>query len=55
MYLGHTITPSGLKPSSDHLLVVKNFPVPKDIKSLKQFLGLSSVKRYPQSKIGKVF
>ena len=40
-YLGHTITPSGLKPSSDHLLAVKNFPVPKDIKSLRQFLGLS--------------
>ena len=43
--LGHTITPSGLKPSSDHLLAVKNFPVPKDIKSLRQFLGLSSFYR----------
>ena len=41
-YLGHAITPSGLKPSSDHLLAVKNFPVPKDIKSLRQFLCLSS-------------
>ena len=41
-YLGHTITPSGLKPSSHHLLAVKNFPVPK---SLRQFLGLSSFYR----------
>ena len=38
----YLITPSGLKPSSDHLLAVKNFPVPKDIKSFRQFLGLSS-------------
>ena len=44
-YLGHTITPSGLKPNSDHLMAVENFPVPKDIKSLKQFLGLSSFYR----------
>lgn len=40
-YLGHVITPSGLKPNSDHLAAVKKFPVPKDIKTLKQFLGLS--------------
>ena len=44
-YPGHIITPTGLKPNSDHLVSVENFPVPKDIKSLKQFLGLSSFYR----------
>ena len=32
-YLGRTITPSGLKPNSDHLVTVENFPVPKNVKS----------------------
>ena len=41
-YLGHTITPSGLKPNSSYLMAEKIFLVPKDIKSLKQFLRLSS-------------
>ena len=44
-YLGHTITPSGLKPNSDHLVAVKEFLVPKDIKNLKRFLGLCSFYR----------
>ena len=44
-YLGHTITPSGLKPNSDHLAAVENFLVPEDVKHLKQFLGLSSLYR----------
>ena len=45
-YLGHNITSGGLKPNSDHLVAVKDFPVPKDIKSLKQFLGLSFYRRF---------
>ena len=45
-YLGHTIIPNGLKPNTDHLLAVKNFPVLKNVKSLKQFLNLSSFYRW---------
>jgi len=42
IYLGHVITPTGLKPNSDHLTAVKDFPVPKDTRTLKQILGLLS-------------
>ena len=44
-YLGHIITPSGLKPNDDKVEAVKNYPVPKDIKELRQFLGLASYYR----------
>jgi len=42
MYLGHVITPLGLKPNTDRVATVKDYPVPQNIKELKQFLGLAS-------------
>ena len=33
-YLGHVITPEGLKPTSSHLEAVEEFVVPKDVKNL---------------------
>ena len=44
-YLGHTITPAGLKPNDDQLKVVKEYPSPKNVKELRQFLGLASYYR----------
>ena len=44
-YLGHVITPDGLKPTSSHITAIQEFPVPKDIKALRQFLGLASFYR----------
>ena len=42
MYLGHVITPAGLKPNTDRVAAVKNCPTPQNIKELRQFLGLAS-------------
>ena len=44
-YLGHVITPDGLTPTSSHIAAIQGFPVPQDIKALRQFLGLASFYR----------
>jgi len=44
-YLGHLITPDGLKPMFSHITAIQKFPVPQDIKALRQFLGLASFYR----------
>ena len=41
-YLGLPITPGGLRPNSHNIDAVKDFPVPMNIKQLRQFLGLTS-------------
>ncbi len=41
-YLGHLITPSGLKPNPERVSAVKEFPVPQCIKEVRQFVGLAS-------------
>ena len=39
-YLGHVITQNGVKPDPRKIEAVKNFPLPKTRKNIKQFLGL---------------
>jgi len=41
-YLGHTITPTGLKPNDDQVIAVKKYPTPTNVKEVQQFLGLTS-------------
>ena len=41
-YLGHLITLVGLKPSERNLNAVREFPVPTNLKHLRQFLGPTS-------------
>ena len=41
-YLGHLITPAGLKPSERNLTAMREFSVPTNLKHLRQFLGLTS-------------
>ena len=44
-YLGHIITPSGLKPNPKQLEAVQEFPVPTCVTQVRQFLGLTSYYR----------
>ena len=44
-YFGHVITPSGLKPNHKIVVAVQEFPLPKDIRELRRFLGLASYYR----------
>jgi len=39
-YLGHIISERGIKPNPNRTEKVKNYPVPKNPKEIKQFLGL---------------
>lgn len=39
-YLGHVVTPEGVKPNPDKILAIKNYPIPKTTKQIKGFLGL---------------
>lgn len=44
-YLGHLITPDGVKPDPKKVEAVENFPVPKNTKEVKSFLGLTGYYR----------
>lgn len=41
-YLGYEISSSGIRPSERKILAVKNFPVPRNVHEVRQFLGLAS-------------
>jgi len=44
-YLGHRITDKGVKPDPQKVECVQSFPVPKNVKEVKSFLGLSGYYR----------
>ena len=44
-YLGHLISAHGISPLPDKLDTIKNMPAPKDMKEIKQFLGLTGYYR----------
>lgn len=39
-YLGHIITPDGVKPNPDKIKAIENYPLPRTNRQIKQFLGL---------------
>lgn len=39
-YLGHVITPEGVKPNPDKISAILKYPIPKTTKQIKGFLGL---------------
>lgn len=39
-FLGHVITPEGIKPNPKKIIAIKNFPIPRTAKEIKSFLGL---------------
>ena len=44
-YLGHVITPEGLRPNDKLIKAVKEYTLPKNVQELKRFLGLASYYR----------
>ena len=41
-YLGPILTLDGLRPNPERIAEVKQFATPRDVKTVKQFLGLTS-------------
>lgn len=39
-YLGHIVTPEGVRPNPDKIYAIKQYPIPKTTKQIKGFLGL---------------
>lgn len=39
-YLGHIVTPEGIKPNPDKIKAIQAYPIPKTTKEIKGFLGL---------------
>ena len=44
-YLGHVITPQGLKTSEKHIAAVREFPTPESVRDVRRFLGMASYYR----------
>lgn len=44
-YLGHMLNHEGISPDPRNLIAVKNFPVPRNIKQVRSFMGLCSFYR----------
>ena len=44
-YLGHIITPQGIKPNPEREKAVRDFPVPTSLKDVRAFVGLASYYR----------
>lgn len=38
-FLGHTVTEDGVRPNEDKIKVIRSWPLPKNIKEIRQFLG----------------
>ena len=41
-YLGHIISTEGIKPNPEKVEIVSSFPVPKNVKEVRSFLGLTN-------------
>jgi hypothetical protein len=39
-YLGHVVSPEGIRPTEKNVAAVRNFPTPKNVKGVQSFLGL---------------
>jgi Reverse transcriptase (RNA-dependent DNA polymerase). len=44
-YLGHVIGKDGVRPDPGKIEAVKNFPIPRNVKNIRQFLGLAGYYR----------
>ena len=53
-YLGHVISREGVSPNSSKIEAVTKFPIPKNVKDLKSFLGLAGYYRKFIKKFAKI-
>ena len=44
-YLGHLISEEGIQPLPEKLESIRNMPAPKNVREIKQFLGLAGYYR----------
>ena len=44
-YLGHRVTGTGVRPREDYLAIVRDWPLPKDLKGWRAFLGKAAYYR----------
>lgn len=44
-FLGHVVTNNGIKPNPNKIRCIKEFPIPKDVKEIQSFLGLTGYYR----------
>ena len=54
VYLGHVLSKNGVRPNAAKVEIIKNYPQPKNVKQLRQFLGLSQYYRRFQKKFSKI-
>eukprot|EP00731_Ephydatia_muelleri_P035282 Em0111g7a len=48
-YLGHVFSEAGMSPDKEKIVVIKDWPIPKTVTEIRQFLGLASYyRRYIQ-------
>ena len=53
-YVGHILSSAGVRPNPEKVSVVKNFPTPKNVKQLRQFLALSQYYRRFQKNFAQI-
>ena len=53
-YLGHLVTPQGLKANSRIVEAVRNYPTPRNVRQVRQFLRISSFYRRFISRFAKI-
>lgn len=44
-FLGHIVTPDGIKPNPSKIATIQKFPIPKTVKEIQSFLGLTGYYR----------
>ena len=45
MYLGHRLSPKGIRPNEEKVQVIKNYPVPNTVTKVRRFLGMTECYR----------
>ena len=44
-YLGHILSPEGIKPNPEKVEIIQNYPIPKTVTQVRRFLGMTQYYR----------